>query len=146
MILLSDSDQAAVKHFVGNIIDGDDCGDFGEDAYGIGAYLDGKLVAGVIYNQYYPRRSIQMHVAALPKTQWMTKQTLRSFFSYPFCQLGVRRINAIVAESNHHSLQLNKRLGFVIEGILREELDGVNAIIMGMLKNECKWIKERQNG
>jgi hypothetical protein len=45
-------------------------------------------------------------------------------------------------------MKMNKQLGFVPEGILREMYPPNDAIIWGMLKKECKWItkKETENG
>lgn len=101
----------------------------------------GHLLAGVVYDNYV-RVSIDMHVAAVPGKRWMTRQFLGEVFRYPFLQLGVRRVNGKVAADNAAAINFDTRLGFQLEGRIRHALDdGVDLLIFGMLREECRWLK-----
>lgn len=102
-----------------------------------------ELVAGVIYSEYRKPTEIRASIAAIEPT-WATRATLNILFSYPFRQLGVRRMTAVAGKKNKKSRDLLLRLGFKQEGNAREAMDnGDDAIIYGMLKKECKWLLQR---
>lgn len=108
---------------------------------GIGIVQDGKLIAGAIYSEYRPPVDIREAFAAISPT-WANKATLRNLFWYPFNHLKVRRMTAIIGSKNKISRDVTERLGFKQEGICRASMDdGDDAIIYGMLKEECRWIK-----
>lgn len=74
---------------------------------------------------------------------WCLRSMLREIFYYPFEVAGCERLTAIVRDGNKQSLKLCRGLGFVKEGVLRRAYDGkTNAIVLSMLKQECKWIKD----
>lgn len=100
---------------------------------------DGEFMAVVVYNNW-DHENIAMHIASV-SPKWATRDSLRTAFDYPFNQLGVQRVTAPVRTSNQKVISLNTRLGFTIEGTLREYYgDGDGEILFGMLKNECRWI------
>jgi len=73
---------------------------------------DGAVIAGVLYNNYYPKQGvIEMHAGSLSK-RWLTRLVLRSMFSHAFdtfkCQLCVLR----VSEHNKPMLRIAKSYGF----------------------------------
>jgi hypothetical protein len=43
-------------------------------------------------------------------------------------------------------MKMNRQLGFVQEGRLRQLYAPHDAILWGMLKEECKWIRNQDNG
>lgn len=101
----------------------------------------GVLLAGVVYQNYIRGRDIQVHVAAVEGKQWMTKRWLGEVFRYPFEQLGVHRITALVPSSNTVSQDFVLRLGFKREGRIREMLPGDEDLnVYGMLKRECRFL------
>ena len=106
----------------------------------IGAIVDGKLVAGAVFDNYRPNsRSI---CASIAINGALNKAILREFFSYPFTTSQCGRITTYVDDRNTKAIEFNRRLGFVKEGIMRQaSTDGHNIIIFGMLLNECRWIK-----
>lgn len=106
---------------------------------GLGVVVDNRLIAGVVFNEYR-KTDIRESFAAI-EPRWATHATLRTLFSYPFVHLGVRRMTGIVEKKNKKSRELTLRLGFKYEGNCRKAMDnGDDAIIYGMLKEECKWI------
>lgn len=63
-------------------------------------------------------------------------------FGIAFKAMGCRRISLLVDKSNAASLNFVKKLGFQQEGILRSfRENGEDCYILGMLKDECKWLK-----
>lgn len=113
---------------------------WGEWYQAIGLEDDGKPVAAVIYN-LFSGADIAMHVAAEGK-RWMTREYLATVFRYPFLQLGCRRVTGYVPASNETALRFDLHLGFQREGLMRQAMqNGDDVIVLGMLKNECRWIQ-----
>ena len=53
---------------------------------------EGKLIGGIIYNQWDPEAgTVQIHGAAV-HPRWLTRETIRVMYTYPFHQLGVQMI------------------------------------------------------
>lgn len=74
---------------------------------------------------------------------WLSRRSLQFLFGYVFNQLGCRRLTTVTPRSSERVLNVDKKLGFTIEGCLRQALpNGDDLIIMGMLKDECRWIKQ----
>lgn len=104
----------------------------------IGVELDGEIIAGVVYFNCR-HNGLEMAVASTtPK--WATRRTLKHFFSYPFLTQGCNRITVLVDIDDHGTRRFDERLGFVQEGILREAHPNGDAVVYGMLKDECRWI------
>lgn len=109
--------------------------------------IDGhELICGVVYTEFgrdaqRKAHSMQLSIASTtPK--WANRQTLHTFFAYPFLQLGCRRIWTQCSAENEQVISFNERLGFTAEGIHREAWPlGGDAISWGMLKDECKWLR-----
>ena len=107
----------------------------------IGVQSHGQLAGAVVFHEYRPHcKSIQMSCAGAHK-RWLSRTALEVFFSYPFVQLQCERITAIVAKKNRPSRSLVEGVGFKLEGVVRKGFGLDDAIIYGMLKHECRWLK-----
>lgn len=127
----------SVCRFVSEHIPGKD--EFAPTDPSIGLLKDGKLIAGVVFNNYCGS-SICMHVASTEKG-WLNKEFLRACFRYPFHQLKVNRITALVRADNEDALRFDEHLGFKREGLIRRgDDDGCDLHLLGMLKEECRWL------
>lgn len=127
----------SVSHFVSEHIPGKD--EFSPTDPNIGMLKDGKLIAGVVFNNYCGS-SICMHVASTEKG-WLNREFLRACFRYPFHQLKVNRITALVRTDNLDALRFDEHLGFKREGLIRRgDDDGCDLHLLGMLPDECKWL------
>ena len=107
----------------------------------------GKLIAGVVYNQFFGR-DIQATIASTSK-RWASRNIMRAIFAYPFFQLGCYRITAQTRSRNLRSISFLYKSGFQKEGLLRGWYEDDDALIMGMMRIECRWInksKEENNG
>ena len=66
---------------------------------------DGKLIAGLVYHGYDPAaQTIEITGAALPKSGWLTRETIRRMYEYPFDQIGVQMIVQRTPADNKHLL------------------------------------------
>jgi RimJ/RimL family protein N-acetyltransferase len=109
-------------------------------ARALGLEQDGKLIAGVVYENY-TGKNITMHVAAVPGKRWLNKDFLYRSFAYPFLQLNCNRVTGLVKADNLEAQKFDEHLGFKREGLLRQACeDGTDLILYGMLKTECRWI------
>lgn len=101
----------------------------------------GDDIAAVVLYSRISTRSCEMTIATDGGRDWATRSTLAEIFGYPFLQLRLHRVMVVVAASNAASLSLCKRLGYVVEGCVREAMPGdEDGILMGMLRRECRWI------
>lgn len=105
----------------------------------LGIY-DKKLIGGVLINDIRPNRDCWLTIYT-ESPRWATKLVLKYIFTVVFVTIGAKRCSVFVSESNTKSHEMCLRLGFKDEGLLREYRDnGENCYVMGMLKQECKWI------
>ena len=113
-----------------------------ENFKAIGVIENNELIAGVVYNNYHEKPPmIEASIASI-NPKWATKSNLRAFFAYPFTQLNVNRLQAGCSRKSKKNKRFLARLGFQFEGYAREAyLNGIDAAVFSMLKNECKWIK-----
>jgi hypothetical protein len=91
-------DQAVAK-FVAQLIPHARDRGFGPNIIAIGIVNDGKLIAGVVYHNYDTYAGVmELSGAALPGSRWVTPETIRRCYQYPFlqcrCQMIVQRVAA----------------------------------------------------
>jgi len=99
----------------------------------------GELIAGVLFN-HYTGHDISMHIAALRGRLWATPGVISTIFGYPFNQLQCRRVTGFVSARNVATIAFDKKAGFVEEGRLRDATPEGDMIILGMTRNECRWL------
>jgi hypothetical protein len=100
---------------------------------------EGNQVAGVVFN-HFSGHDIAMHVAAERGKVWATPKVLSFLFGYPFNQLRCRRVTGYVSQANASTLAFDLKLGFRIEGLLRDATPEGDMIVIGMTRNECRWV------
>ena len=114
---------------------------FRPDAYTIGLERDGKIVACVVYDTFSDADCC-MHIASDGTRRWMNKALLVSAFSYPFIQLGLRRVTGMVPARNAEALAFNEHLGFVREGYHPHALPDDDLVSLGLLRSACRFIPQ----
>ena len=120
-------------------------GYFGENAKAIGILCDGKIICGIVYNNFITDihgqpLNIEMSIASVDK-RWANRHTLREAFAYPFIQLGLERVQATTSTLNEGANKMLKRLGFQKEGTHRGAYgDRSDAFSWSLLKSECRYI------
>lgn len=128
-------DDARIGAWVGERTGQTDWGLF--KAFGVES--EGMLVAGVVFNQYrHP--GISMHVAG-EGGHWLSRSLLRELFDYAFNACGCLRVTGLVRADALNVLKFDKKIGFKFEGrIRRGAADGTDLILLGMLREECRFI------
>ncbi len=104
----------------------------------IGRIKDGKLIAGVLYEDWNGANIIE-HIAA--EGFWANKGFLHLMFDYPFNQLKVKRITAPVAATNAKCINLVTKMGFKLECTLAQANPDGDVHIFRMFKEDCKYLK-----
>lgn len=108
----------------------------------IGLEKDGRLQAGVLYDQFNGR-SVCMHVAIEER---ISREYTRVCFDYPFNQLGVNKVLGLVDSTNEKALRFDKHLGFVEEARIAGAGKTGDLVILTMTRQQCRWIKGEING
>ena len=93
---------------------------------------------GVVGFDNFSKFDCEMFMAGEPG--WVSRTFCKAVFSYPFKQLGLLRVTGRVESTDTKTLDIDKRLGFQVEGCLRNALGENDIIIVGMLRHECKWV------
>jgi len=108
-------------------------------ATAIGQVQGGKLVAGVLYEDF-TQASIHATIA-VDRGAVLSKDFVFAIFDYPFNQLTVERIIAYCNSSNSASKRLIEHFGFVEEARVKGVfLDG-DQIIYSLTKDQCHLLK-----
>jgi hypothetical protein len=93
------------------------------------------ILAVAVYTNY-EAQSIEMSIVA-ESPRWMTRRTIEAAFAYPFRQLKVARVTANTYATNQRSVKMLVRLGFQLEGVLRNYgPDGEPRLVFGLLAEE----------
>ena len=93
-----------------------------EKAQGIGVLDDtGRLMCGVVYNDYRPEYGTMQLSIASSNPMWARKETIIQLLAYPFIDLKIYKCWITIASDNLKSLSLTKHIGFKQEAILRHQ-------------------------
>ena len=99
----------------------------------IGIVEDGALIAGLVYHNWEPEAAtIEVSCAAIPGKRWLTRQTIRRIYEYPFEQLGCQMLYGRVAADNEQLLRQLAALNYSlirVPRMLGRDLDGVLALL-----------------
>lgn len=106
----------------------------------IGLVRDGEIIAATIYN-HYTGPNVMTSIAGAPGRRWMTRAYLGAIFRYPFLQLRVRRITALVETCNSDSRRLVEHMGFTVEGLMRHAAVDDDLLVYGMLRQDCRFLE-----
>jgi hypothetical protein len=114
-------------------------GQWTEDMTAIGEEVDGKLVAGIVYDAF-TGASIAMH-SRVEDAAKVSRKWLWMIFDYVFNQLKCKRATGIVPSWNIKAQKTNEHLGWKRETTLADYFPGGNAIIYIMRPEDCRWLK-----
>lgn len=118
---------------------------FRRDACTIGLERDGEIVAVVVFDTF-SKVDCNIHIASDGTAAWMTKSLLLATFAFPFTQLKLNRITGVIPAKNTQAIAFDENLGFVREGYCPKALPDDDVVIMGMLRETCRFIpKEQRN-
>jgi len=108
-------------------------------AIGWGDEATGTLKAVVIWDGF-SECDCNIHVCSDESGHWLRRPLLIAAFSHPFLQWERRRVTSLIPENNTNAIRFNRHLGFKQEGICRNAAPDGNIILMGMLREECRFI------
>ena len=106
----------------------------------------GEPIAGILWHCWRPliHGGDVRAIIYAEHPSWCLPGVLKLLFSYPFEVLNCNRITVIIKDGNTRSIKMCKGLGFRKEGVIRQGYNGkTNAIVMGILKNECKLLNRK---
>jgi hypothetical protein len=105
----------------------------------------GMLVAGLVYHNWDPpAETIEISGAALPGKQWMTRETLKRMYQYPF--LGVRAQMVInrVAFEDKRQLRMLAAYGYTFYQIANGLGRGKDLVIATLTREDWEANKFNQ--
>jgi len=106
-------------------------------ATGIGWVKDGKIVAGVMYEEF---TEASIHATIVVEAP-LVREFLYKIFDYPFNQIGVAKIIVQISSANGASENLALRLGFTLEARIKDAYPDGDRLIYTMTKDKCKWLE-----
>ncbi len=111
----------------------------------LGFWLDGKPIGGVLFSDLRPGCDVWISIYA-ENRRWCSRRVLQTIFGIVFDFWHCRRVNALIDTDNKASLRLAEGVGFRREGTMRQYREnGRDVYVLGMLKNECQFLKKRRN-
>ena len=115
---------------------------FRPDAKAIALLRDGQPCAVTVYDNF-SQCDCNIHIASDGTRRWLNRAFIAECFAYPFVQLGLRRVTGLVAAKNRDALRFDAHLGFEYEGLLRRALPDDDVVVLGMLRESCRFIPPR---
>lgn len=110
----------------------------------LGFLLGGRLAGGVLFSDLRPGCDVWISIYADDR-RWCSRRVLQTVFGIVFDFWGCRRANALIDTDNGASLRLAEGVGFRREGKMRQYREnGRDVYVLGMLKSECKFLKEKE--
>jgi len=118
--------------------------DLGSDAHHLSVVdSQGRLLYVMGYHNF-AESNCEICVANFGIQSLIPPTIVATLLAYPFYQLNLRRLTAIVRADNHRSLEHTRRMGFRVEGLLRNWYSDCHGILHGLLREESLWAA-RQN-
>ena len=96
----------------------------------------GDFLAVTVFSAY-TGINIDMHIAARPKSHWLSRSYFNAAFELPFLVLEVPRVTGLIRAENIQAQRFVTRLGFQYEGRMRKAFpDGGDLMLYGLLREE----------
>ena len=96
----------------------------------------GDFLAVTVFSAY-TGINIDMHIAARPKSHWLSRSFFNASFELPFRVLEVPRVTGLIRAENLDAQRFVSRLGFQYEGRMRKAFpDGGDLMLYGLLREE----------
>lgn len=107
------------------------------DVTAISLVDDNNEFQAVTVYSAYTSQNIDMHIAALPKRNWLSRSYFNASFYLPFRILQVPRVTGLIRADNTLAPKFVERLGFQYEGRMRKAFeDGSDLLLYGFLLEE----------
>ena len=110
-----------------------------DDVRAIGWRENGSLRAVTLYDGF-SECDCNIHIASDGSGNWLRRAFLIASFMHPFVQWRLRRVTGLVPAKNKDALRFDLHLGFKQEGYLHHALPDDDLYVLGMLKENCRYI------
>lgn len=117
---------------------------FREDAVAIGLARDGEIIAACVF-ECFSQCDCSVHLASDGSRRWCNREYIVRCMAYPFLQLNLRRITGLVPARNKAALNFDLAFGFKQEGYIRHGMPDDDLVLLGMLREECRWLPQVYN-
>ena len=109
---------------------------------------DGVLIAGIVYYRWFRELgTIEMAMAALPASRWLTRETLRRMYDYPFLQLGCQMVQSWQSAEDTSNIRQLEAYGYTFVRVPRiygRNLDGLLCQLTDDAWRRNKFNKDRR--
>lgn len=119
-----------------------DGGYFQERSGAIGLIRDGKIVAGVIYENWNGK-SVVCHIAI---TGQVNRPFLKTICGYGVYGLGAEKAIAPITSNNTKSIKVAKVLGFTEEARIKDAAPDGDIILFTMTPEQCRFLGDAKHG
>lgn len=116
-----------------------------QEGVALGVFYDDKIIGGVsMFEWQHETRNAQIGywICAEYEGRGIVARSLEAFMAYLFDQIGLYKIEVHYVPANKRSAKVAEKLGFKVEGVLRQRFlrNGVieDLVITGLLKSEWK--------
>lgn len=104
------------------------------------ARVRGSTILGAVGYNNFNQASCQMHWAATDK-RWLTREFIREAFRYPFEQLDLTMVLAVVPSGNIGPLDQTRRIGFKDLIYIPGAHEDGGLYMLQMLREDCRWLR-----
>lgn len=104
----------------------------------IGVERKGEIVGGVVFN-HFNRVDIEMTIAS---KVGLSPDFCRVLADYIFGQSKCARVTISVRAKDAKTIKLAEKFGFKREGLKRKGFGYDDAVIFGLLPEECRWLRK----
>ena len=111
----------------------------GDTATAIGLERDGKLVAGIMYENWNGR-SLTAHIAISGQ---INRSYIGAIFRYAYVTCGVEKAIVPVSSANTKSVRFVQKLGFTEEARITDAAPDGDIILYTLKKADCRYLGER---
>ena len=109
------------------------------DVTAIGWRESGSLRAVTLYDGF-SECDCNIHIASDGSGNWLRRAFLIASFMHQFVQWRLRRVTGLVPAKNKDALLFELHVGFKQEGYLHHALPDDDLYVLGMLKENCRYI------
>lgn len=137
----------AVAHFVAQLIPHVRERGFGRcKAIGV---LDasGKAIAGIVYHDWNPEAGVISISAAAITPRWLTRETIRRMYDYPFDQIGVQMVLHLTSPDDERLLRQLAAGGYMfvqVPRLLGHDRDGVLCLLTREAWDACRFNRRQR--
>lgn len=111
----------------------------------VGVVEDGVLIGGTAFHNYYPKEGVIEMTSASTSPRWLTRQMIKTIFTYVFDYLGCQMVVMRVSADNSVMLNIGLRFGFNSYTIPRLRGRNEDEVIFTLTDDQWRESKFKRN-